>query len=68
MSIDFAKVSKAIAGGVAAATGGSATAYVMIPAGVNAPAWLMAAIPLANFVIGFAIVYWAPANKTTPQQ
>lgn len=60
----LAKVSKAIAAGLAAAAAGSTTAYVIVPADMlaNAPGWVMIAVPAANFVVGFAVTYFAPAN------
>jgi len=63
MALDLKKISKAIAGGIAATAAGSGTAFVVIPTGVGVPSWAYAAVPLVNFIIGFAVVYWAPANK-----
>lgn len=70
--MDFAKVSKAIAGGVTgvvAATGTMAVVYLQLPpeAQTHFPSFVYSALPWANEVIGFAVgfcgVYFAPANK-----
>ena len=66
MSIDVSKFKKAIAGGVAAAIGGSGTAYVILPPGLDIPAWIYAVVPIANFIVGFVIVYESPANVPSP--
>jgi len=67
MSLNVQKISKAIAGGIAATAAGSGTAFVIIPTGIDVPSWVYAAVPLANFIVGFAVVYWAPANKPASQ-
>lgn len=59
----FARISKAIAAGLAAAAGGSSTAYFIIPSYVTLPPWAFALIPAGNFVVGFVITYLAPPNS-----
>lgn len=74
ITMDFAKFSKAIAGaisGAGLAAGTSAYTYISLPpeASATLPHWVGVAVPLVNMaigaLIGFAVVYWAPANKTT---
>lgn len=57
------KISKAIAGGLAAAAG-TGTAYFMLPEGLVVPGWAYLAVPAINFVVGFVVTYFAPANAT----
>lgn len=73
INVDLSKISKAIAGllsGAGIAAGTSAYTYISLPASVAAqlPSWVSVDIPIVNAVIGgiigFAIVYFAPANKT----
>jgi len=70
--MDFAKISKALAGGVAgvvAATGTMGAVYLQLPpeAQTHFPNFVYSALPWINegigFVIGFWAVYAAPANK-----
>lgn len=72
IKMDFSKISKAIAGlfaGAGAAGGSAAYAYISLPASVQAvlPSWVAPDITIVNTIIGaivgFAIVYFAPANK-----
>lgn len=71
--IDFARISKALhagfAGGVASLGTTAGAAYLVLPAGLNIPAWAYAAVPAVNFVVGFGIgfawTYLAPANTST---
>ena len=74
ITMDFAKISKAIAAAISGAgIGGGAAAYtyISLPATVAAqlPPWVSTEVPIANMIIGaivgFLIVYFAPANKTT---
>ena len=58
------KVSKAIAGGIAAAATTGGAAYFTLPADLGLPTAAYVAVPIINFVIGFAVVYFAPANKS----
>jgi hypothetical protein len=68
--MDYANISKAIAGGITgavAATGGAGVVYFSLPPGTNLPEWVYTAVPVINALVGFAIgflgVYHAPANK-----
>lgn len=66
MALDLQKISKAIAGGMAASAAGSGSAYLMIPPGLELPVWVYALLPAVNFALGFAVVYFAPANTISP--
>lgn len=57
------RISKAIAAGIAAAAGGSTTAYLIIPPGLSIPPWVYLLIPGGNFVLGFVLTYLAPPNS-----
>jgi len=70
--MDFSKIAKAIAGAVSGAGiggGGVAYAYLSLPPAAAAalPSWVSVDMPIANMVIGavvgFAVVYFAPANR-----
>jgi len=61
--MDLAKVSKAIAGALATGVGAVGTASIVIPTGITMPWWGYVIVGLANAVLGFVIVYGAPANK-----
>lgn len=74
MNLNLARISKAIAAalsGAGIAAGSSVYTYVQIPAALAAqlPAWVSTDLPIANAIIGaivgFVIVYWAPANKAS---
>lgn len=57
-------VSKAIAGAAAGAIGGSATIMIAVPDTVTMPWWGYVGVGLANAVLGYLAVYWAPRNAT----
>ena len=61
--MDFAKVSKAIAGAVAAGATTPGMMAVTIPADVSAPWWGYVLASVVSAVIGYAGVYFAPANR-----
>ena len=61
--MDLAKISKAIAGAVAAGVGGAGTTAIIVPPTVEMPWWGYVIVGLANAVLGFVVVYWSPANK-----
>ena len=70
--MNFAKISKALAGAVAGAGmggGGAAYTYLSLPPALVTllPAWVPVVVPLVNMAIGavggFCVVYFAPANK-----
>ncbi len=63
--MDWRIVSKAVAGGLAAALGGTGTAAVVVPPGVEMPWYAYVLIAFANAAVGFAAVYWAPKNTST---
>lgn len=60
--MDLGKISKAIAGAVAAGIGGAGTSAVVIPDGVAMPWYGYALVGALNAVLGFAVVYFAPRN------
>ena len=68
--IDLSRINKALhagfAGGVASLGTTAGAAYLVLPAGLNLPGWIYAAVPAVNFVVGFGIgfawTYLAPAN------
>jgi hypothetical protein len=60
--MDFGKISKAIAGAVAAGIGGAGTSAVIIPDGVTMPWYGYVIVGVLNAVLGFAVVYFAPRN------
>lgn len=60
--MDLAKISKAIAGALAAGVGGAGTSAVIIPDGVNMPWYGYILVGLVNAVLGFVVVYFAPKN------
>lgn len=60
--MDFAKVSKAIAGAIASGIGGAGTAAVIVPPTVDMPWWGYVLVGVVNAVLGFAVVYFAPKN------
>lgn len=61
--MDLSRISKAIAGGIATASGVTGTASVVIPSSVDMPWYGYAVIGVLNFILGFGVVYLAPANK-----
>jgi len=61
--MDIRTISKAVAGGLAAAAGGLGTATIMIPADVEMPWWGYVVVGVANAALGALAVYWAPANR-----
>jgi peptidoglycan hydrolase-like protein with peptidoglycan-binding domain len=72
ITMDFSKIAKAIAGGLSGAgIGGGAAAYTYLSLPPSAadvlPHWVPVAVPIVNmaigFVVGFSVVYFAPANK-----
>jgi hypothetical protein len=74
ITMDFAKISKAIAGGITGAiatTGTMAVIYLQLPpdAQTHFPSFVYSVLPWVNegigFLVGFCGVYLAPANKTT---
>lgn len=73
ITMDFAKISKAIAGGITgvlAVTGTMGVVYLQLPAEAQThfPSFVYTVVPWINEAIGFAVgfcgVYLAPANKT----
>lgn len=73
VNMDFAKISKAIAGGISGAiatTGTMAAIYIQLPpeAQTHFPSLVYSVLPWINealgFIIGFSVVYFAPPNKT----
>lgn len=59
----LAPVSKALAGGLAAALAGTGGAAIAVPDAVAMPWWGYLAVGLANALMGFLAVYLAPANR-----
>jgi len=57
-------ISKGIAGAVAAGAGGLATSFIVVPENVEMPWWGYLVVGVANAALGFAVVYFAPRNKT----
>jgi len=60
--MDFGKISKAIAGALAAGLGGAGTTAVVIPDGVAMPWYGYVIVGAINAVFGFVVVYFAPRN------
>lgn len=60
--MDIRSISKAIAGGVAAAATGIGTTAVVVPADVGMPWWGYVIVGVVNAALGALAVYWAPAN------
>lgn len=58
-----ARVAKAIAGAAATAAGGMGTAWVVVPPNVDMPWWGYLIAGIVNAGLGFAFVYFAPANR-----
>lgn len=72
LQMNFSKISKAIAGGIAGAvatTGTMAAIYVQLPpeAATHFPSFVYSVLPWINeavgFAIGFCVVWLAPPNK-----
>lgn len=72
INMDFAKISKAIAGGISgllATTGTMAIVYFNLPPAdvAHFPSFIYSVVPYINealgFAVGFCTVYFAPPNK-----
>jgi hypothetical protein len=65
----LARVMKALAGGLATLTGGSATAFVVVQDTNHAlPMWVWPAVMAINFILGFVVTYLAPSNAITMEE
>lgn len=63
--MDFSKIWKAIAGGLTGAVTGGGVAITLQP---GAPSWERPVLSaVVGFVVGFAGVYFAPANAAAPK-
>lgn len=60
---DLRTITKAIAGATAGAMGGVGTALITVPPDVVMPFWGYILVGVLNAAIGFAGVYFAPANR-----
>lgn len=64
--MNFARISKALAGGIAGAvTGGTAVTVHVASAAPDANLITVALTALGGFIVGFLGVYLAPANKAS---
>lgn len=60
--MDLAKISKAIAGALAAGVGGAGTSAIIVPDGINMPWYGYLLVGVLNAALGFLVVYFAPRN------
>jgi len=58
----MSNVSKAIAGAVAGGVTGMGT-LIVIPPEVSMPWWGYLAVSIANAILGYGLVYFAPRNR-----
>lgn len=61
--MDLGKISKAIAGALAAGIGGAGTSAIIVPDGINMPWYGYVIVGALNAVLGFVVVYFAPKNS-----
>ena len=66
MSLNLRTMSKALAGGLAAAVSGVGTAAIAIPESVAMPWYGYVVVGVINAGLGFAAVYWSPKNADRP--
>ena len=66
MSTNLRTMSKALAGGLAAAVSGVGTAVIAIPDSVAMPWYGYVVVAVINAGLGFAAVYWSPKNADNP--